>query len=146
MRKTVGFLVLAIMLIAVPAMAAEMFKAPLAGDKSTATGEATFTVRKGGKALEYKLVVKGLENPVAAHIHSGKPGTEGPPVAGLFAGKKKGSFSGTLAEGTITEKQMMGPFKGKTVADLIQLIKSGEAYVNVHTTKMPGGEIRGQIK
>lgn len=146
MRKTIWFLVLAGMLISVSAMAADMFKATLAGDKSKATGEAVFTVRKGGKALEYKLTVKGLENPVAAHIHNGKPGTEGPPVVGLFSGKKKGTVNGTLAEGTITEKQFMGPFKGKTVADVIQLIKSGDAYVNVHTEKMPGGEIRGQIK
>jgi hypothetical protein len=29
---------------------------------------------------------------------------------------------------------------------LIEEIKAGNTYVNVHTTQHPGGEIRGQIR
>jgi hypothetical protein len=36
--------------------------------------------------------------------------------------------------------------QGKTIADLVADIKAGNAYVNVHTTEHPGGEIRGQIQ
>jgi hypothetical protein len=36
--------------------------------------------------------------------------------------------------------------KGKTIADLVQEIKNGDAYVNVHTVQHPAGEIRGQIE
>jgi hypothetical protein len=30
-------------------------------------------------------------------------------------------------------------------SDLLRVLKSGDAYVNVHTTNHPGGEIRGQV-
>jgi hypothetical protein len=30
--------------------------------------------------------------------------------------------------------------------DIIQAIVNGNAYVNIHTTQNPGGEIRGQLK
>jgi hypothetical protein len=111
------------------------------------TGDAGFTLSKDGRELTYVLNIKDIEGVTAAHIHAGKMGTEGPPVAGLFSGpKKEGMYSGELAKGTITEKNLVGPLSGKTVADLVALIKSGEAYVNVHTAKHPGGEVRGQIK
>jgi hypothetical protein len=91
--------------------------------------------------------VKDIENVTVAHIHSGKKGESGAPVAGLFMGpEKEGKFSGELAKGTITEKDLVGKLAGKTIGDLVKLIKDGEAYVNVHTVKNPNGEIRGQIK
>ena len=30
--------------------------------------------------------------------------------------------------------------------ELVQAIRAGHTYVNVHTNKWPGGEIRGQIQ
>jgi hypothetical protein len=32
-----------------------------------------------------------------------------------------------------------------TFADALQAIAGGQAYVNIHTTTFPGGEIRGQL-
>jgi hypothetical protein len=131
----------------------DVFKAKLTGKdevpakETKATGEADFKLSKDGKEITYVLKVKDLENAKAAHIHKGKPGEEGPVVAGLFGGpKKEGAFSGELAKGAITEKELVGPLAGKTIKDLVELIKSGDAYVNVHTDKYPGGEIRGEIK
>lgn len=40
------------------------------------------------------------------------------------------------------------PAQGLTAGDLkslIAAIRSGSAYVNVHTTRFPAGEIRGQL-
>jgi hypothetical protein len=129
------------------------FQAKLSGSEETpavktkAEGEAVFHLLKDGKELSYRLTVANIENVTAAHIHMGKKGVEGPPVAGLFAGpKKEGSFKGVLAEGTITEKSLMGSLSGKSVHDLVKMIKSGDTYVNVHTDKYPNGEIRGQIR
>jgi hypothetical protein len=31
-------------------------------------------------------------------------------------------------------------------AELLALIRSGNAYVNVHSSSAPGGEVRGQIR
>ena len=128
------------------------FSARLSGDdvvprvKTLAKGEAVFTAEKGGKELAYKLTVTDIENVTAAHIHQGEKGKSGPPVVGLYGGpKKEGRFSGVLAEGVITEKDLIGSLKGKPVSALIKLIKAGDVYVNVHTTGNPGGELRGEI-
>ena len=102
---------------------------------------------KGGKELVYEIKVKDGENITAAHIHAGKKGVEGPPVVPIFGGtKKEGMFSGVLAKGTITDKNLVGPLAGKTLKDLVKMIEEGDAYVNVHTVAHPAGEIRGQIK
>jgi hypothetical protein len=113
---------------------------------TTAKGEADFKLSKDGKELTYVLKLVDLENVTAAHIHAALMGKNGGPVAGLFAGPKKdGKFSGEIV-GTITDKDLIGPLAGKTVGDLVKLIKDGGAYVNVHTEKYPDGEVRGQIK
>ena len=101
-----------------------------------------------GDALRYDITVKNIKDVTAAHLHMGKrTSTEGPVVAALFLGPKKGGqFSGTLAQGSITDKDLQGPLAGKTVDDLVALIDSADVYVNVHTTKHPAGEIRGEVK
>ena len=129
------------------------FKAALSGGEvvppamTMAKGEATFQLGKDGTELKYKVMVSDIENVTAAHIHQGAMGKSGPPVALIdIKGKKEGKFSGTLAEGTITAKELMSSLKGKAVKDLVKEIEAGNAYVNVHTGKFPDGELRGQIK
>ncbi len=143
---------LAVGLASTSLAAGKSFKAMLSGGESVpavktmAKGEATFTLSKDGKSLSCKVTVSDIENVTAAHIHLGKKGENGPPVALITNEKKAGKFSGTLAEGSITEKELMGSLMGKSVNDLIKQIKKGNAYVNVHTDKYPDGELRGQIK
>lgn len=134
-----------------PSFAArKRFRATLSGSqevpaiKTGATGKLRIIVYE--KELSFELNVKGIKNPAGAHIHKGKKGENGPPVAGLFGGSKEGNFSGILAEGTITDKSLLGELQGKKVADLVRLLKTGNAYVNVQTGTFPDGEIRGQIK
>ncbi len=148
------FVILATVLTVSLGFAAEKaFKVKLSGHevvpavKTKAKGETEFKLSQDGKELSYKLKVKDIENVTAAHIHKGKKGENGPPLAGLFAGpKKEGKFSGVLAEGKITEKDLLGELQGKPLDELVKLIKSGDLYVNVHTDAHPDGEIRGQIK
>jgi hypothetical protein len=153
--KLISLIAFAILLTASLGMAAshDVFKAKLSGKEEVpavetkATGEADFKLSKDGKEITYILKVKDIENAKAAHIHAGKMGAEGAPVVGLFGGpKKEGMFSGDLAKGTITDKNLVGPLAGKTIGDLVELIKGGDAYVNVHTDKYPNGEVRGQVK
>ncbi len=101
-----------------------------------------------GDRLDYTLNVKDIKNVTAAHLHMGKGiASEGPVVAPLYLGPKRaGEFSGVLASGSITDKDLTGPLAGKTVDDLARLIKSGDVYVNVHTDKHPAGEISGVVK
>jgi hypothetical protein len=153
--KLFSFVAFTILLSASLGMAAShgVFKAKLTGKQEVpaamtkASGEAIFKLSKDGKEITYTLDVKNIENAKAAHIHEGKKGKEGGVVVGLFAGpKKEGMFSGVLAKGMITDKDLTGTLAGKTIGDLVVLIKNGGAYVNVHTDKYPGGEVRGQIK
>lgn len=56
--------------------------------------------------------------------------------------------SGTV-EGTVDASDVVGPSgQGITTgefAEALRAIRSGITYANVHSTKFPGGEIRGQI-
>jgi hypothetical protein len=151
----IAFLFLFIPLVA--ASGATTFHATLSGKNqsppidTSAHGTATFILSKSGKSLSYRLYVADVENVSMAHIHIGGPGKEGPVAVWLYpshppAQVKKGKFTGTLASGVITATKLQGPLKGKTIADLVDQIKSGDAYVNVHTVQHPAGEIRGQIE
>lgn len=152
--KLVLFVILATILTVSAGFAAEKsFHAKLVGNdevpsvKTKAKGEVTFRLSSDGKELNYKLHVKNIENPNAAHIHLGMKGKNGPPLANLFTGpKKEGKFSGDLSEGTIKAEDLKGDLMGKSLDDLVQLIKSKSIYVNVHTDANPDGEIRGQVK
>jgi hypothetical protein len=130
MKKLYLIIFLLVVGLATTAFAAQKsFKAMLSGSEcvpavqTMAKGDATFTLTKGGKGLSYYVTVSDIEDVTAAHIHLGKKGENGPPVALITNEKKAGKFTGTLAEGT-----------------------KGNAYLNVHTDKYPNGEIRAQIK
>jgi hypothetical protein len=153
MRKMHLIIFLLVVGLAVTAFAAqESFKAMLSGSEcvpavqTMAKGDATFTLIKDDNELSYYVTVSDIEDVTAAHIHLGKKGENGPPVALITNEKKAGKFTGTLAEGTITEKELMGSLMGKSVKDLVKQIKKGNTYLNVHTDKYPNGEIRAQIK
>lgn len=99
-----------------------------------ATGMATFQPSSDGKEVNYDLSTSNLQGFMMAHIHQGKAGENGQPVAGLQMGK-----------GKITSSDLQGPLAGKQISDLVNLMKSGGAYTNVHTQQNQNGEIRGQI-
>ena len=138
------------------AMMSQTFRASLtgasAGTPSRATGSAVFTLSADGSSLSYTLSVSNLDNVTMAHIHiSSSPGKEGAVAVWLYPSApppqlKSGTFSGVLASGTITAADFTGPLQGKTMADLVNEIHAGDAYVNVHTSQYPAGEISGWIK
>ena len=98
------------------------------GAKSGASGKFTATVN--GTAITWKLTFSHLTgSATAAHIHAGKKGVAGAVLVPL-CGPCTSPASGT---GTLT-------------TDQLNQMKAGTTYVNVHTAKNPGGEIRGQIK
>ena len=122
----------------------------LADVVSQAQGQVIFHVSDDGNSIAYKLIVANINNITAAHIHCGDPTQNGPFVVFLFSGGRAGLVNGVLAEGTITEEDILTPTRLctdlDTMEELLALFRSGTAYVNVHTNAYPGGEIRGQIK
>ena len=127
---------------------------------TNAEGQLELTLSPDGKKLSYKLTVKDLINAAAADLHLGPSSANGPLVAKLFprgGGPKTGSFNGVLAEGTITSSDLTGPLTGAPLSDLIEEMRAGNTYCNIHTNdgkeppnSGPGdyrlGEIRGQIQ
>jgi CHRD domain len=101
---------------------------------TTATGTSQFQLSADGKELNYNLTATNLNGFMMAHIHQGKTGENGQPVAAL-----------SLGQGKITSSDLQGPLSGKQLSDLVDLMSNGGAYVNIHTQQHQNGEIRGQI-
>jgi hypothetical protein len=115
-----------------------------------AHGEAIFQVNPEGTAISYRLVVANIENVTQAHIHLGPAGLTGGIVVWLYPSAPpsqliEGRSQGTLGEGEITASSLVGDLSGKPLSDLLTAMENGGAYVNVHTSQFPPGEIRGQI-
>jgi CHRD domain len=114
---------------------------------TSASGTLSLTVDANGSTVHYVLKLNGLSNVTVARIHAGKAGTTGSTLLTLFSGPtRKGIFAGVLAQGSFTANSLGGTLKGKKVADLVALIKSGEVYINVGTSTHSKGAIRGQLE
>ena len=92
------------------------------------SGSGTFRVAEDG-TITGSVTTKDVEGTMA-HIHRGAKGTNGPILIPLE--KKDHTYS--------------VPAGRKLTAEQLQLLKSGQLYVNVHTAKNKGGEVRGQLQ
>ena len=171
-RQRVVLAVLVVAFVAVGVAAAGLnrnWSQHLSGDfevpvrDTNAQGQAIFHLSKDGSALGYKLIASNIDNTFMAHIHMGPPGVNGPIVVWLYPSTDpvpgplgSGRHDGVLAQGTITEANFVGPLAGASMSELVELMQSNGAYVNVHTNDgvdpvntgpgdFPGGEIRGDL-
>jgi hypothetical protein len=97
------------------------------GTKIGASGR--FTATLTGASLALRLTFTHLSGPAtAAHIHMGARGVSGLILITLCT-------------------PCTSPVSGTTIVTAAQIadLKARKTYVNVHTTKNPAGEIRGQI-
>lgn len=163
----VAVLALVTAVAAAPPQQPRNFVAPLSASEetspsdSTARGVGIFQLSADGTQLSYRLIASNIENVHMAHIHLGPAGDDGPVVVWLYPSTTpgpgpadSGRHDGVLATGTITAADLVGPLAGADLADLVDAIATGNAYVNVHTLStvlpaglgnLPGGEIRGQL-
>ena len=112
-----------------------------------ASGTLTLAVADDISSVHYVLVVSKITDITAARLHEGGAGLIGVTLITLYGGPiKTGVFNGTLTQGSFTAANLEGPLKGKTVADLVALIKAESVYLNVGTSNHPGGEIREQLR
>lgn len=118
---------------------------------SVATGSFEATIDDDASEIDFTLTFADLEAPVLfAHIHFGQRSVNGGVAAFLCGGGGKPACpqSGTVT-GTIVPADIVGP-AGQGIAagefgELVAAIRAGRTYANVHSTKFPGGEVRGQI-
>jgi hypothetical protein len=142
------------------ALAAEALAAQLNSFEETpntlnteATGAFLGLINDAQTEIPFNLFYTGMTGTVLfAHIHFGKPGESGGVAAFLCGGGNKPAClpSGQVVVGAVTGADVVAiagqNLPAGDMAALVRAIKSGFAYVNVHTSTFPGGQVRGQIK
>jgi len=99
--------------------------------ESPGSGRAEFILDRPTQRLEWAITYAGLtSSATGAHIHG--PQTPGGNAGVLF----------DLAAGGLSS-----PLKGSVILNdgALEYLLTGRMYVNIHTTKYPPGELRGQI-
>jgi hypothetical protein len=109
---------------------------------TTASGVADIVVYP--ERVDYRITGANITGVTMAHIHNSPPGVAGPIFVTLYAPTSPtGAVNGVIASGSLNSTNLPA---GVTLAALKALLASGNAYVNVHTTVNPSGEMRGQLK
>ena len=133
------------------------FRAHLSGYQEvpaiSSTGAGTLTLEIQGDAIAFTLNYSAIEGgaALASHIHFGQRSVNGGVIAFLCGGGNKpacttpsGSFTGM-----ITAADVIGPagqgIEAGSFAEVVRALRAGIVYANVHSTRWPGGEIRGQL-
>ena len=133
---------------------------------SSAKGYAAFFMDKAMTSLSFTVTVTGLDftgaqttdpgdDLVAAHIHA-------PAQRGANAGVRFGFFGTPFNDtnpndvvvtpfadgvgGTIFSKWDLDEGNNTTLTAQLPNILAGQSYINFHTRRLPGGEVRGQIE
>lgn len=155
--------ILATLLVALPASADRVVQARLTGYQEVpsvstqARGDFAARIHSDGQAVNYALEYSGLQGTVTqAHIHFAQKSVNGPIIIWLCgttgtpgpagtqtcpqSGTVRGMFTSADVQASPTSQQLAAG----ELAEFLSALVSGVAYVNVHTTISPGGEIRGQ--
>ena len=131
----------------------EVFIATLSGGEevparsTAANGTAQFLVE--GNQITYAIEIDDITAITAAHIHTAAPGVNGPVRLFLYPAPPNTS----APQVTVTDKTILveatvdsAAVNGVSYEQLLDAMRTGNAYVNVHTTQFPGGEMRGTIR
>ena len=124
---------------------------------TTGHGKFNATISRFDDRIDYRLSYADLEGSVTqAHIHLGQRATTGGISVFLCTNLGNGP-AGTQAcpaapatiTGTIKPADVIGP-AGQGIGpgefdEFMDALEAGVTYVNVHSDKYPGGEIRAQI-
>jgi plastocyanin len=115
-----------------------------AATPSAANGAAIFT--RNGNTVSFTVAFQGIaSNPTGLHIHAPANATQTTGIAVDLLRTTQMGPSGVLT-GTFTSTDIRSVAGAPAVSldSLMTLIRTGNAYVNVHSSVYPAGEIRGQ--
>ena len=130
------------------------------GGAVSTTGTGTFTARisNDNSRIDWELSYADLEGAVQqAHIHFGQQSVTGPISVFLCTNLGNGpagtqpcpappaTISGTITAVDVTNLANERGISAGELDELLAAIRAGATYVNVHSTRWPGGEIRSQI-
>ena len=120
---------------------------------TSATGWANW-VLEDPNTLQYDIYVAGIDSITMAHFHANVAGQNGPIMAWFVpteAARAPGtgnisvaSAGGMLRQNRVTRASlvMVAPFTWDSVVTRMQ---AGSTYLNIHTRRNGGGELRGQV-
>jgi CHRD domain len=124
---------------------------------TTGVGEFRVQVSEDEQEISYELSYQDLEASVAqAHIHFGARAQSGGisvflctnlgngPVGTQLCPAAPATVTGVLRAADVIGPAGQGIAAGE-FAELVDALRSGTTYVNVHTAKYPAGEIRAQL-
>ena len=133
---------------------------------TSASGEFKIKIHSDGSAIDYEETYRDLSSSVLqSHIHFGRPALTGgivlflctnlTPPMGVPTPQSCPETSPATITGTLTAANVIPsapPPAGQGIdpgaagfAEMIKAIRAGAAYVNVHTTNHPYGEIRSRL-
>ena len=82
---------------------------------------------------------------VAAHLHLGARGSNGPVIVNLGRLAGGDDLNDGIDGVTFRAGALTGPLEGRGLAALVAEIEAGNVYINVHTSDNPSGQLRGQL-
>lgn len=140
-RSIIAMLVVLSLVVALPALASSRdltaaldANNEVDGGDGEGTGFASIRLRPETAQVCFRITTEGLTtDPIAAHIHAGAAGVNGPVVVN-FDWAANGS--GSDASGCV----------GADVSLIKDIHRNpGDYYVNVHNPTVPSGAVRGQL-
>lgn len=133
----------------------------LSQNNSSATGNAVFNVSSDNTMINYVVTATNLSSAFsAAHLHCAPIGQTGQVIVPLMLSSSitpattngtasttgnDVTLSGSIMESDILPAAMSCNPNIKTLSHLIQAMREGQIYVNIHTQNYPMGEVRGQL-
>lgn len=114
-----------------------------------ANGYMLLKVREDEQVIRYRLDVRNGMQITDAHLHCGAPGVNGPAVVDLYTPTNPTNLDGESIVGRILPDDVMEHLHDcdpgiRTLPHLVQAMREGKIYVNVHSVEHPSGLIRGQ--
>jgi hypothetical protein len=118
-----------------------------------ATGRFHATIHADG-TIEFTVTYSDLSTlPTQSHIHFAQRNVAGGVMIFLCGGggqpacpaATSGTFTGTITAANVVGPTAQGVVAGDLASALRIIIGQGEGYANLHSTKFPAGEIRGQV-
>lgn len=122
--------------------------------QTDAFGKAFFVLDEESETIRFLIWGHDITGVTEAHVHVGGLAENGPPVVFLLNWNGNGvdpiNGTGTVtdsffASGVINEFDVDLINPSYSVEQLMDDMRGGGTYVNVHTKANPNGEIRGQI-
>jgi hypothetical protein len=128
-------------------------------------GSGTFeaVINKNGDAIDFEITYTGIQGTVTqSHMHVGQRSVNGGIVLWIcgtatnpepanggntnVCTSPDGHFTGTWRPENVQTLTNGQQIKTGELDEVIEAIRAGVAYVNVHSNLSPGGEIRGQVR